>query len=316
MVEALSAMQATDLESAKWSIGLRLGDGASEADVDRALADGSIIRTHAMRGTWQLIAPDDLRCLLKLLGPPAVAARADVYRRFELDEETFRRGNAAIAEALAPRGSHLTREELGEALERAGVPTAGERLDLLLQRAGLDSLIGSGVARGGEHTFALLDHRVAPLEMPGRATICAVLMERYFRSRSPATVEDYTWWAGLDDAFVQPVFESMKRGLESEVVDGTTYWSDRRAASGPANGAALLPAHDDYLASYRDGDAARPIIVASGRVIGTWRAERAAGSVTIHASWSAAPGDDDREAVAAAARRYGAFFGLSAALAG
>ncbi len=315
MVEALGAMQATDLESAKWSIGLRL-DGATEADVDRALADGSIIRTHAMRGTWQLIAPDDLRCELKLVGPAAVAASAATYRRLELDDETFRRSNAAIAEALAPRGTHLTRVELGEALERAGVSTAGERLDALLQRAGLDSLIGSGVARGGEHTFALLDHRVPPLDMPGRATICAVLMERYFRSRSPAPVEDYTWWAGLDDAMVQPVFESMKRGLESEVVDGTTYWSDRRAASGPASGAALLPAHDDYLASYRDGDAAKPVIVAGGRIIGTWRAERAADSVTIHASWSAAPGDDEREAVAAAARRYGAFFGLSASVAG
>jgi hypothetical protein len=38
--------------------------------------------------------------------------------------------------------------------------------------------------------------------------------------------------------------------------------------------------------------------------------------VTIHASWSTTPGDDEREAVAAAARRCRAFFGLSAALAG
>lgn len=316
VVEALGAMQATDLAGAKWSIGVRLGDGATEADVDRALADGSLIRTHAMRGTWQLIAPDDLRCLLKLLGPPAVAASAGAYRRLELDDETFRRSNAAIGEALAPRGSNLTREELGEALERAGVSTAGERLDLLIQRAGLDSLIGSGVPRGGEHTFALLDHRVPPLSMPGREAICAVLMQRYFRSRSPATVEDYAWWAGLDESFVRPVFESMKRELESETVDGATYWSDRRAAAGQPTGAALLPAHDDYLGSYQGGDATRAVIVTGGRVIGTWQAERSSGSVTIRPSWQAAPSDDEREAVADAARRYGAFFGLSASLAG
>ena len=331
VVYALGAMQAHDLTSAKWAVGLRLGEGATEADVDRALADASIVRIHGMRGTWHFIVPDDLRCEMKLVGPAAVAALAGSWRRLELDEATFARSSAVITEALGPKDAHLTRAELGEALERAGISTAGERLDAMLQRAGLDSLIGSGVPRGGEHTFALLDHRVPRLDMPGEKTICAVLMQRYFKSRSPATMEDYAWWAGLDESFVRPIFESMKRELESEEIEGRTWWSDRRAAAGPMSGAALLPAGDEFLVGYRDRshavDPARaaaaaggegwaePLVVAGGRVLGTWRAERSGRSVTITPSWWTRPDDAELEAVAAAARRYGAFFGLEAALA-
>lgn len=331
VVEAMGAVQASDLANAKWAVGVRLGDGATEASVDKALDAGTIIRTHAMRGAWQLIAAEDLRCLLKLLGPAIVASSAPVYRRLELDDDTFRRSNAAIVEALTPRGSNLTRGELGDALTRAGVSTAGERLDVLLQRAGLDSLVCNGIPRGGEYTFALLDHRVPPLSMPGRETICAVLMQRYFRSRSPATLDDFVWWSGLPAGEVEAVFESMKRGLQTEVIDGKTYFSDRAAATGAGDAAALLPAFDELLVGYRDRSAvidpaqaaptaegegwAEPVIVAGGRVIGTWRAARSAGSVEITPRYTASPNDDERAAVAAAARRYGSFFGLEASVA-
>lgn len=44
-------MQAQDFAAAKWAIGLRL-QGAIDDDIEQALIDGAILRTHVMRQTW------------------------------------------------------------------------------------------------------------------------------------------------------------------------------------------------------------------------------------------------------------------------
>src|SRR4051812_26959866 len=61
LVSWMGAVQAQDYSSAKWAVGLRLRASPTEAEIERAISDGRIIRTHAFRGTWQLIAPEDVR---------------------------------------------------------------------------------------------------------------------------------------------------------------------------------------------------------------------------------------------------------------
>ena len=46
----LGAVQSQDYAGGKWAIGLRT-NGLSEPDLDRAFADGSILRTHLLRPT-------------------------------------------------------------------------------------------------------------------------------------------------------------------------------------------------------------------------------------------------------------------------
>ena len=50
VVRSMMAMQAQDFAGAKWAVGLRL-PASTEAQVDRALADGTIVRSWPMRGT-------------------------------------------------------------------------------------------------------------------------------------------------------------------------------------------------------------------------------------------------------------------------
>jgi len=65
VVQWLGAVQAQDYAAAKWAVGLRMKDG-SDAALDRALADGAIIRTHLLRPTWHFVSPADVRWMLEL----------------------------------------------------------------------------------------------------------------------------------------------------------------------------------------------------------------------------------------------------------
>src|SRR5919202_3093333 len=61
----LGAVQAQDYGPAKWSVGQR-STGLSDADLERAMAEGRILRTHVLRPTWHFVHPADIRWLVEL----------------------------------------------------------------------------------------------------------------------------------------------------------------------------------------------------------------------------------------------------------
>ena len=73
---------------------------AVEADIEQAMADGVIVRTHPMRGTWHFVAAADIRWLLTLMAPGRIASNASWYHRLELDDATFTKSNAVFAKTL------------------------------------------------------------------------------------------------------------------------------------------------------------------------------------------------------------------------
>src|SRR5881398_2981331 len=91
----LGAVQAQDYAAAKWAVGQRV-QGATDAAIEQAFADGTILRTHVMRPTWHFVAPADIRWMLALTAPRVNAANAYYYRRLELDDAIFTRSNAAL----------------------------------------------------------------------------------------------------------------------------------------------------------------------------------------------------------------------------
>jgi hypothetical protein len=325
LVAWLGAVQAQDCGAAKWGLGLRLPEGATEATIERALADGAILRTHALRGTWQLVTPKDVRWMLALVAPRLAARLATRHRQLELDAATFRRSNAALEKALRG-GSHLTRAELAAVLRRARISTAGQRLAHLLAQAEADALICSGARRGKQSTYALLDLRSpAPPRPLTRDEALAELAQRYFRSRGPATIADFAWWSGLPAAEARAGLESVKMSLVSDAIDGEIYWrSDELAPRRRSTDAYLLPAFDEYLIAYRNRDAVLaprhvkhlhggglldPIVVLDGRVIGTWRRTFGRRSVAIEID-PFEPTSRRHPAIADAEAKYGAFLGL------
>src|SRR5436190_10253869 len=194
-VGLLVAVQSQDYAGAKWAVGQRVR-GATDAALERAFDSGAILRTHVLRPTWHFVTPADIRWLLKLTAPRVSAAMAYYNRKFELDARTFRRSQSLLAKALEG-GRHLTREELTQVLERAGIGCKELRPTLLMMQAELDAVITSGPRRGKQFTYALLDERAPPEKTLARDEGLAVLALRYFASHGPAQIRDFAWWSGL-----------------------------------------------------------------------------------------------------------------------
>ena len=331
LVSWMGAIQAQEPLAARWAVGLRLG-GRGEAAagaIETALADGSVLRTHVMRWTWQLVTPADLHWMLPLVTPRLMVRAARRHRELALDATTFRKAEAAFTRALAD-GAHRTRAELGAALRAAGVAPDGQRLPHLLGHAELQGLICGGAPRAKQATWALLARR-APRSGATltRDEALAELARRYFRSRGPATAADFAWWSGLAPADARAGLAAVAPELASEPSAGVTYWRARQAprvAPAALTDAYLVPAFDEYLVAYRDrsavlspGDARRinagggllaPIVVVGGRVVGTWRRTLGRGVVTIALSLFGKPTPPEHARIVAAAERYGAFLGL------
>lgn len=323
LVSSLIAVQAQDYAAAKWAVALRLGDGTTDAEIEAWISDGRLLRTHAFRGTWQLVAPEDIDWILAVAGPREVAEAARRHRQLELDEATFRRSAAAIEKALRA-AECLTRDEIRAVLERARVSTEGQRFAHLLARAELDGLIVSGPRR----TYAALARRAsAPKRRMGRDAALRELALRYFRTRGPATLADFAWWSGLNAADARVALESAKSDLVSQTLGRRTLWRSETRAPRAATSTHLLPAFDEYLIAYRDrsdvldpklgsrltggGGILAPVVVVDGRVIGTWRREIARKAVRIEITLWGATSRSARDHIHAAAERYAAFVELT-----
>src|SRR6266545_2729285 len=130
VVRWLGAVQSQDYGPAKWSVAER-ASGVSDADMDRAFADGTILRTHVLRPTWHFVLPADIRWMLELTAPRVHALNAYQYRQLGLDGTVLEKCTALLAGALQG-GKQLTRKEVAAMLEGAGVATKGFRLGYIL----------------------------------------------------------------------------------------------------------------------------------------------------------------------------------------
>jgi hypothetical protein len=139
-----------------WALAMRMRH-ATDGTIERAFADGRILRTHVMRPTWHFVAPTDIRWMLALTAPRVSAAMASQPPAL-LDAAVFRRSRHVIVRAL--RGVELTRQELKRPLQDAGVRADDtQRLAHIVMQAELDAVICSGRPRGKRFTYALLDER-------------------------------------------------------------------------------------------------------------------------------------------------------------
>ena len=322
VVRWLGAVQAQDYAGAKWALGLRM-QRVRDADIEAALSDGRILRTHVMRPTWHFVAPDDMRWMLALTAPRVSAAIAVYNQRLELDATVFRRSQRAMVRALRG-GRQLTRQELKVVLQRAGVEADGVRLAFIVMQAELDAVICSGARRGKQFTYALLDERVPASRPRPRDEALAELARRYFTSRGPAQVHDFAWWSGLTVADARAGLAAIERDLAHETIDGRTYWfslSVRTLTS--ARAAYLLPLYDEYLIAYRDRRAAldpsrwtqvasrdphsAPVVV-NGAVVGGWKRIEGRDRITIALTQFTSLDKRYVAAIADAARAYTRFF--------
>lgn len=330
----MGGIQGQDYGGAKWSMGLRLS-GSTSADIEKAIAEGSIVRTWPMRGTLHFVAAADAHWLLQLTSPGNIAAMARRHSELKLDERSFAISADLFAKVLQG-GQQLTRDELYALLQASGVDPAGQRGYHLLWRAACDGLICGGTPQGKQQTFALLDDILGQARRARPDHPEAELARRYFTSRGPATWKDYLWWSGLPAAAARAGFEAVKPELACSSLEGREYW---RAKNLPAPGttgsgtAYALPGFDEYLLGYQDRSlvlhprhAAKvcpggngmfaSTMVIGGRVAGTWRRSFQKTGVTVEPQAFSPLSKAQRAQFAGAAQRYAAFTGYSLAGAG
>jgi hypothetical protein len=331
VVDWLGAVQAQNYAGAKWALGSRMR-GATDKDIDKAFNEGTILRTHVLRPTWHFVRPGDIRWLLTLTAPRVHAASAYMYRRTELDGVTFRRSDAVLAKALTS-GKHLTRDELRVILENAHISTGdGVHMSYLMMHAELEGIICSGPQRGKQFTYALLEERAPQTKTLGREEALAELSRRFFRSRGPATVQDFAKWSGLTLADARNGLDAIKSGFEHETINGQDYWFLRPRAPIMADSptAYLLSVYDEYISSYKDrsamegevfarlfssmGNTLQYVILIDGKFVGTGKKTLKKDAVIVQLNPLIELTKEEKEAIAEAAERFGAFLELPVTL--
>lgn len=330
VVRSLGAVQSQDYAGGKWGIGQRTSS-STDHDVETALSAGAIVRTHVLRPTWHFVAAEDIRWMLALTGPRVRARMATYDRQLELDEKVFARSAAAITKALL-REKELTRGELREVLDHARIGTTGtQRLAHILMRAELDGVVCSGVRKGKQSTYALLEERLPPARAMSPDEALAELSRRYFSTRGPATVQDFAWWSGLNVADARRGIESVRSDFEQRTVDGNTYWF---SGSPPArrlvtNAAHLLPNYDEYFIGLKDRSAMAElvktpaigvwgaasvinVVAVEGQLVGRWTRAVTARAAVLQVRLEVKLSPSQRGAIEKQAKRYAQFWGVAA----
>lgn len=288
IVSWLVAVQAQEYAMSKWAIGLRL-ENTNEMQIEQAINEGKILRTHVLRPTWHYVSPADIRWLLALTAPRVHAFNAYQYRKNSLDSAVFNKCNDIIVRNLEG-GKSLTRTVLNAAFQEAGIVTDTVGLSCIMMQAELDGIICSGPRQGKQFTYALIDERVPPTPILTQEEALSQLALRYFTSRGPATTQDFVWWSGLTMKEARigignlpPYFIQIKiDGLEYIYAPGNPKQVDHPRHS------FLMPDYDEYGIAYKNRDAIllpkykatageRPVfpfnrmVIINGTIVGAWQ---------------------------------------------
>lgn len=266
------------------------GDGLDEATIDAAFERGDVVRTHILRPTWHFVAPEDLRWVQALTGHRVARIMAPYNVKLGLTRAVFRKSHRVIEKALAESGP-LTRAQLKAELDRARINTQGtQRLARLVMQAEVDALVCSGPQRGMQPTYALVDERVKKSRMLDGDEALHELTVRYFASRAPATVHDFSWWSGLTIAECKRGIAMAGRQLDHITLNGKSYFAPpdfEFPVKIPAT-VHLLPNYDEYFIGFKDRSAIGQrvgssalvsggnaliahVVTVGGQLVGGWR---------------------------------------------
>ena len=340
VVARVGGLHAQVMASAELEWWARLEDPARE-DLAAALwEDRSLVKTWAMRGTLHVLPAEELGLWCAALTPLDGRQLAPgVLRRIGVSREEADAVAAAIPEALD--GAELTREELAGAVARlAGRPALRERIlgqygDQLLKPPAFRGELCFAPSQGAKVRFTHPRTWLgAPVPRIDPEEAGRELARRHLGAYGPASPAELGRWTGTTAAQGRAWLASLGPGeLVDADVEGTSLVclaadaAALEAAEPPAPEAvSLLPAYDVHtIGTAKDAEAtipaarrARvwqsagrvlPVILAGGRMAGTWRHERRGARLRVELSPWDPLGAGARAAAEAEAERLAAFLG-------
>jgi hypothetical protein len=255
----------------------------------------TLLKTSLMRQTLHLIPTDEFPLYIAALRPSRFAQAMRVMDRCGItrDEsaaiipqimETLSAGplsRPAIAAAISPKASKAVRFWMENSWSLVRLPIA-------------EGLICYGRGEGNAIVFIRTDHWLPKLKLKliSAAEAQCALFQKYLRAYGPATLHDFSHWAGIPMQEVKP----LRALLESELVEmpGETkncflLREDVEVlnSSPQVRGSIrLLPNFDSYLLAHREKDhllSAKhykrvyrnqgwisPVVLIDGAVVGVW----------------------------------------------
>ena len=327
LVSWMGAMQAQNYSMVKWAVGMRLKSATIQA-VEKALHEGEILRTHVMRPTWHLVAAEDIRWMLKLSAQRIISANDSFAKGYDLDipNEVYTKAHDLLEKILCGKKS-LTKQEIAEHFNRSGIVADNHRMTRFMARAEQEGIICSGEDRGSKCTYALLEERVPPMPELTKDESLARLARSYFRSHSPAVLQDFIWWSGLPVSDAKQAVYLIASELTTEQwKEQTWYIHDTCRTRGKLSGHIhLLPSYDEYLLGYKDRTDVLalehypkaftnnglffPIVLHNGQVIGNWDKSEKKKSVDLKYSWFRQVADMNGETLERERQKFARFLG-------
>ncbi|MGQ0617547.1 MAG: winged helix DNA-binding domain-containing protein [Acidimicrobiia bacterium] len=301
IVRRLGGVQAQVTSAAEQAVALRRP--SAEADVAGALAERALVKTWAQRGTLHLLPAEDAGAYLSLLAAGRTWEKAAWQRVFATAEQM---GAIAAAAAEVLDGAVLSREELAAAIvahtgDRALADKLGSGWGAVLKPLAWQGLLCNAVSRGNRVTFTSPASWLPGWKgLPSPDEAAAVVIPVYLGAHGPASAAAFDQWLSRGvtrKATLRCWFSALvSDGVLVEVeVDGERLHArsadlEALSAAAPTRRVRLLPAFDQYVLGPGTKDhrlvapARRrlvskaagwisPVVVAGGRVAGTWQAD-------------------------------------------
>ena len=268
----------------------------TRADIESALwKNRTLVKTSLMRQTLHIIPTDEFPLYIAALRPSRFAQAMRVMDRcgIKRDEsealiplimKTLSAGplsRPAIAAAIRPKASKRVRFWMENSWSLVRLPVA-------------EGLVCYGRGEGNAIVFIRVDHWLPKLKLERMSATeaQAALLRKYLRAYGPATLNDFSHWAGIPMQEVKPLRALLESEL-AEIPDGKKSCFLLREDAAVLNGSTaakgsirLLPIFDSYLLAHRDKDhllSAKhykrvyrnqgwisPVMLINGAVAGVW----------------------------------------------
>lgn len=289
----LAGVHAQVTSAAELAVALRQAD-PRPGEVAAALADRTLVKTWAMRGTLHLLPADEAAAYLKLSGAHHNWERASWQQTFGATPADLAAIASAATEALAG-GAVLTREELtARIVERTGSAHLSDVLSsgwgTLLKPLAWWGVLCFGPPRGSKVTF------VSASWLPPVPDAPRVVLRAFLGAYGPVTPQlfDKVWLSrgNTPKALLRHWFEELGDELAEISVEGErrlilAEHADDLLGTEPGDTVRLLGPFDVYILgggttatelipAVRRGSVSRaggwisPVVLRGGRVAGVW----------------------------------------------
>jgi hypothetical protein len=333
VVDRLCGVQAQVASSAELAIRVRR-ETSRRGEVDRALREGRLLKTWAMRGTLHLLTPEEAGTFLSLVASGRSWERPSWQRYFGMTPKQLEVLRKAVRTALenGPR----TREELAAAVgAQRGIRHLGDGLrsswGTLLKPLAWQGDLCCGPTRGNRVTYVRPEDassRWSGLPEPGEAAPVAITA--YFRAYGPTSIDAFgNWLAGgwFGKRQLRAWFADVEPTLAEVDVEGDRAYVlaedvEELRSTEPTTALRLLPGFDQFVLGPGTGDGhvvpvsrraavsrqagwISPVVLVGGAVCGTWEVDRD----DVRVAWFADAGRPPRRALRAEVARLSAILG-------